>query len=154
MTDRLDLMGVDIALDWGRGGGFFEDAELRSALTGGATGARDIRVVTRVDAIEQALVNRLKTRRGELEPLGHPDYGSRHHDLIGEPNVERTRTLIKLYVLQALRHEPRIERVLAVVVSADHNPPRETVRIVLELKLIGVQAPLNLVVPFSLEDAA
>ena len=96
--------------------------------TGGATGTRDIRSVARVDAIEQALVNRLKTRRGELEPLGHPDYGSRHHDLLGEPNVERTRNLIKLYVLQALRHEPRIERVLAVVVSADHIPPRETVR--------------------------
>ena len=154
MTDRLDLMGVDIALDWGRGGGFFEDAELRSALTGGATGTRDIRSVARVEAIEQALVNRLKTRLGELEPLGHPDYGSRHHELIGEPNVERTRNLIKLYVLQALRHEPRIERVLAVVVLADHNPPRETVRIVLELKLIGVQVLLNLVVPFSLEDPA
>ena len=154
MTDRLDLMGVDIALDWGRGGGFFEDAELRSALTGGATETRDIRSVARVDAMEQALINRLKTRRGELEPLGHPDYGSRHHDLLGEPNVERTRNLIKLYVLQALRQEPRIERVLAVMVSADHNPPRDTVRIVITLKLIGVQVPLNLVVPFSLEDPA
>lgn len=154
MTDRLDLMGIDIALDWGRGGGFFEDAELRSAVTGGATGTRDIRAVSRVEAIEQALVNRLKTRRGELTPLGHPDYGSRHHDLIGAPNVERTRNLIKLYVLQALRHEPRIERVLAVVVVADHKRPRETVRITLNLKLIGVQDPLNLVVPFSLEDPA
>jgi phage baseplate assembly protein W len=154
MTDRLDLMGIDIALDWGRGGGFFEDAELRSALTGRAAGARDIRTVNRVEAIEQALVNRLKTRLGELEPLGHPDYGSRHHELIGEPNVERTRNLIKLYVLQALRREPRVEKVLSVVVFADHDPPRETVRIVLSLRLIGQQVPLNLVVPFSLEDTA
>ena len=151
MADRLDLMGTDIALDWGRGGGFFEDAELRSALTGSAAGTRDIRTVSRVDAIEQALVNRLKTRLGELAPLGHPDYGSRHHELIGEPNVDRTRNLIKLYVLQALRREPRIERVLSADVSPDHLPPRSTVRIVLSLRIIGEQTPLNLVVPFSLE---
>ena len=73
---------------------------------------------TASDALEQALVNRLKTRKGELAPLGHPDYGSRHHELIGEPNVERTRNLIKLYVLQALRDEPRIEQVLKVDVRA------------------------------------
>lgn len=154
MTDRLDLVGTDIALDWGRGGGFFEDADLRSALTSRAAGARDIRTVSRVEAIEQALVNRLKTRLGELAPLGHPDYGSRHHELVGEPNVERTRNLIKLYVLQALRREPRIEKVLSAVVAADRDPPRETVRIVLSLRLIGQQVPLNLVVPFSLEDSA
>ncbi len=154
MADRLDLMGRDIALDWGRGGGFFEDAELRSALTNRVTGARDIRTISRVDAIEQALVNRLKTRLGELAPLGHPDYGSRHHELIGEPNVERTRNLIKLYVLQALRREPRIERVLSADVTPDQVPPRAMARIVLSLRLIGEQAPLNLVVPFSLEATA
>jgi phage baseplate assembly protein W len=152
MADRLDLLGTDIALDYRQGGGFFEDAELRSALTDRAAGARDIRTVSRVDAITQALVNRLKTRQGELAPLGHADYGSRHHELIGQPNVERVRNLIKLYVLQALRREPRIERVLSATVSPDHDPPRSTVRIALSLRLIGEQAPLNLVVPFSLEQ--
>ena len=152
MSRRLDLMGTDIALDWGRGGGFFEDADLRNALTGRAAGTRDIRTAEGVEAIEQALVNRLKTRLGELAPLGHPDYGSRHHELVGEPNVERTRNLIKLHVLQALRREPRIEKVISASVAADHDPPRETVRIVLSLRLIGRQAPLNMVVPFSLED--
>jgi phage baseplate assembly protein W len=154
MAARLDLMGTDIALDWGRAGGFFEDAELRSALTGSAAGARDIRTVGRVEAIEQALVNRMKTRRGELAPLGHADYGSRHHELVGEPNVQRTRDLIKLYVLQALRREPRIERILSADVTPGQTPPRSSVRIALSIRLIGEQAPLNLVIPFSLEASA
>ena len=151
MTDRLDMMGIDIALDYRQGGGFFEDADLRSALENPVSGARDILTVSRVEAISQALVNRLKTRKGELADLGHPDYGSRHHELIGEPNVQRVRNLIKLYVLQALRREPRIERVLSAVVTPDQEPPRSMVRIVLSLKLIEETAPLNLVVPFSLE---
>ena len=96
----------------------------------------------------------MKTRKGELAPLGHADYGSRHHELIGEPNVERVRNLIKLYVMQALRDEPRIERLLRVDVRPDHDPPRETVRISLKIQLIGQQTPLNLVVPFSLEVGA
>ena len=102
----------------------------------------------------QAVANRLKTRKGELAGLGHPDYGSRHHELMGEPNVERTRNLIKFFVLQALRDEPRIERVLRAEVRAEHAPPREMVRIELTIKPIGSQVPLNLVVPFSLEGGA
>lgn len=153
-TDRLDMMGIDIALDWQMGGGFYESADVRSALDNGATGTRDIRTVTRVEAISQALVNRLKTRKGELAPLGHPDYGSRHHELIGEPNVQRTRNLIKLYVLQALRREPRIEKVLSAEVVPDQEPPRSMVRVLLSLKIIEEAEPLNLVVPFSLEAAS
>ena len=86
---------------------------------------------------------RLKTQRGELAPLGHPDYGSRHHELIGQPNVERTRNLIKLYVLQALADEPRVQKVLACVVYAPHTPPRDQVRIEIELRLIDEPNPLN-----------
>lgn len=152
MVDRLAMMGTDIALDYRRGGGFYEDADLRSALDNPVAGERDIRTVARVDVISQALVNRLKTRKGELAPLGHPDYGSRHHELIGEPNVQRTRNLIKLYILQALRREPRIDKVLAAVVRPDQDPPRSMVRVELSLRLIDEVEPLNLVVPFSLES--
>ena len=154
MVDRLAMMGIDIALDFRRGGGFFEDADLRSSLDNPVSGERDIRTVSRVDAISQALVNRLKTRKGELAPLGHPDYGSRHHELIGEPNVQRVRNLIKLYILQALRREPRIERVLSAVVIPDQEPPKSMVRVELSLRLIDEIEPLNLVVPFSLEASS
>lgn len=153
-ADRLALMGRDLALDWGRGGGFFEEADLRAALSGRSPGARDLRTLDGLGTIEQALVNRLKTRMGELAPLGHPDYGSRHHELIGEPNTQRTRNLVKLHVLQALRREPRVERVLSATVTPAETPPRETVRIALVLRLAGVASPLNLVVPFSLEAEA
>lgn len=145
-------MGRDLMLDYTFGGGFFEDADLSSkARTGAPASSRDLVAAEGIDAITQAIANRLKTRKGELAPLGHPDYGSQHHSLIGEPNVQRTRDLIKLYVLQALRAEPRIEKVLKADVAAEHSPPRDTVRLTLSVKLVSATNPLNLVIPFSLE---
>ena len=145
------FMGRDLRLDYTFGGGFFEDADLASGRRrDGASTATDLHVADGIDNLTQAIANRLKTRRGELAALGHPDYGSRHHELIGEPNVERTRDLIKLYVLQALRDEPRVEKVLSAKVTAEHTPPRESVRIELEIRVRGEPSPLNLVVPFSL----
>jgi phage baseplate assembly protein W len=147
-------MGRDLRLDYTFGGGFFEDADLASAARAGApVTTRDLSVADGVDAITQAIANRLKTRQGELASLGHPTYGSKHHSLIGEPNVERTRDLIKLYILQALREEPRIEKVLKADVAAEHVPPRESVRVTLTVRLVRVATPLNLVIPFSLEAA-
>lgn len=141
-------MGRDLQLSWATGGGLFEAADLANRRV---AGRRDLEVAQSVDNIVQALINRIMTRRGELAPLGHPDYGSRHHELIGEPNVVRTRNLIKLYILQALRDEPRIEKVLGVTVRAEHQPPRDVVRVELDLKLISAPTPINLIIPFSLE---
>jgi phage baseplate assembly protein W len=146
------VLGRDLALDFMLGA-FREDADLRVVRAAGLS-RTDLDLVEDVANLEQAVANRLKTRNGELAGLGHPDYGSRHHELMGEPNVERTRNLIKFFVLQALRDEPRIERVLRADVRAGHAPPRETVRIELSIKPIGSEVPLNLVVPFSLESGA
>jgi phage baseplate assembly protein W len=159
-SDRLatltPLLGRDLELDYALAGGFFEDADLGVGPRAGAAGAagrRDLTLAGGLDNLTQAIANRLKTRRGELAPLGHPDYGSRHHELIGEPNVPRTWNLIKLYILQALRGEPRIEKVLAATVGPEHQPPRDTVRIELTVLLLGVATPVDLAVPFSLEAA-
>jgi phage baseplate assembly protein W len=141
------FQGRDLRLDYALSGGFFEDADVAAERRGAH---RDLAVADGLDNLTQAIANRLKTRQGELAPLGHPGYGSRHHDLIGEPNVPRTRNLIKLYVLQALRDEPRIERVLRASVRAEHDPPRDVVRIELDVRVTGQAEPLNLVVPFSL----
>jgi phage baseplate assembly protein W len=146
-------LGTDLDLRYAGPSGAFEDADLETVRRGDAR-TRDLAVVAGVDAAEQMLANRLKTQRGELEALGHPDYGSRHHELIGQPNVQRTRNLIKLHVLDALGREPRIEKILECRVFAPHEPPRDIVRIELELRLIDQPHPLNLVVPFSLEGAA
>ena len=142
------VLGRDLRLDYAQHQGFFEDADLVTTRSPG--GGRDLALVDGIDNLTQAIANRLKTRKGELAALGHPNYGSRHHELIGEPNVERTRNLVKLYILQALRDEPRIEKVLRADVRAEHSPPRETVRVELQVRVQGVAAPLNLVVPFSL----
>ena len=146
------LLGRDLLLDYTLAGGFFEDADLASEKRLDRPAApRDLSVAGGIDNLTQAIANRLKTRKGELAALGHPEYGSRHHELIGQPNVDRTRNLIKLYVLQALRDEPRIEKVLAVTVTPEHIPPRDTVIVSLSVRVVRERTRLNLVVPFSLE---
>ena len=152
---ELDLLlrelGTDLDLTFRGPAGYFEDADLTTVRAGDRSPRRtDLAIVAGLDSAEQLLANRLKTQVGELAPLGHPDYGSRHHELIGQPNVERTRNLIKLYVLEALGREPRVEKVLEATVYAPHDPPRDQVRIELTLQLVGRPNPLNLVVPFSL----
>jgi phage baseplate assembly protein W len=76
------------------------------------------------DNLAQAIVMRLLTPRGELAELGHPEYGSRLHELLGAPNSETRRGLAKLFVLEALAQEPRIAKVVDVSVSP--HPDRTT----------------------------
>jgi phage baseplate assembly protein W len=115
---------------------------------------RDLESVTGVDNATQGIIHRIKTRMGELSDLGHPDYGSRHHELIGQPNTAHNRNLVKLYILQALAREPRIEEVLVAKIHFDPLRDREKVNLELTLKLIGAPVPANLVIPFSFEDRA
>ena len=150
--DRLEVrLGRDLELRYLETAGMFEDAEFATTSRRGVTYdvLLDIAVTAGVPAAVQMLANRIKTRRGELAALGHPEYGSRHHELIGEPNSERNRNLIKLYILQALRHEPRIAEVLECSVTTPVDPPRDQVRVELTVLLIDEHEPLNLVVPFS-----
>jgi phage baseplate assembly protein W len=151
---RLRQLGTDLALFYPGPAGYWEDADLRAAIPRDVRGPVDIDVVSGVEAADQLFVNRLKTRKGELAPLGHPEYGSRHHELIGQPNVERTRALIKLYVLEAMSHEPRVAKIHKCDVTADHQPPRDVVRIVMQVEIVGEPNPRNLVVPFSLAVGA
>jgi phage baseplate assembly protein W len=156
---ELDLLyrqlGTDLALQFAGPGGWWENADLTVAIQPGRLAIPDdLETTTGEASAEQFLVDRLKTQQGELAALGHPEYGSRHHELIGQPNNQRTQNLIKVYVLQALAQEPRIETVLSANVYATSSPPRDTVQIDLTVQLIGQPNPLNLVVPFSLEVAA
>jgi phage baseplate assembly protein W len=151
---QLDVLwkrlGRDLELGWAGPAGAFDDADLAvDTRFTGATRTTDLAVVDEVAAARQLLANRLKTRRGELAALGHPDYGSRHHELIGEPNTERTRNLVKLHVLEALRREPRIQKVERCDVTTASRP-RDVVRIELTIRLIDEPNPLNLIMPFDL----
>ena len=111
--------------------------------------ARDVAVVSGIANLVQALIVRLQTERGELAPLGHPDYGSRHHELVGEPNSETNRNLVKLHVLSCLRQEPRLEEIVRVEVRPAGPGDRSTVTIDVEARARGSATPLSLVVPFS-----
>jgi hypothetical protein len=98
----------------------------------------------------QSLIVRLLTERGELAPLGHLDYGSRHHQLIGEPNTESNRNLVKLYILECLKQERRIESVLKIdVKQGAGRENRDKVDVEILLRIRGVPDALNLVLPFS-----
>jgi phage baseplate assembly protein W len=112
----------------------------------------DLARVTGKANLVQALILRLKTEQGELASLGHPNYGSRHHRLIGEPNTEGNRNLIRLYILECLRQEPRLEKIERIVVRpGPGRQNRDKVEIELTLKAKGVPDALILVVPFSFE---
>lgn len=148
LDKRMKRMGTDLKLSFNGPSGWWEDGD--QEITRQVRRGSDLAVAEGLDAIDQMLINRLKTQKGELAPLGHPGYGSRHHELIGEPNVERTRNLIKLYILEALSHEPRLEKVLDCKVTQDPSE-RSTVRISIWAKIIAIDEPRNLVVPFNLE---
>lgn len=115
-----------------------------------ATGQVDLETLTADDNLKQALLLRFLTRRGELEPLGHPTYGSRLFDLIGELNTLATRNRAKLYVLEALAMEPRVAEVLSVTVETNRAEPTQ-IDIDVRLRPIFADTVLNLVFPFFLQ---
>lgn len=112
--------------------------------------SNDVGVIAGQANMVQSLIMRLQTEQGELEALGHPNYGSKHHRLIGEPNVESNRNLLKLYVLDCLRQEPRLESIDKIEVKqGEGRENRDKVDITVTVKLKGVPDALSFVVPFS-----
>jgi hypothetical protein len=110
----------------------------------------DLGLVDGRAALVQALIMRLMTERGELARLGHADYGSRHHQLVGEPNVEGNRSLLKLYILECLHQEQRLQQIMNVTVSPiAGRDNREKVAVGITVLMKGVPDPLSFVVPFS-----
>lgn len=152
VAERATLMrrlGTDIALTFAGPAGTFDDADIATDATTALGADTDVALATGVEAARQMLVNRILTRRGELAALGHPKYGSRHHELIGQPNTERTRNLIKLHVLECLRQEPRVAKVVRCDVVAFERH-RDIVRLEVDIRLIDEPNPLNLVIPIEL----
>jgi phage baseplate assembly protein W len=83
----------------------------------------DLATVSGRDNLAQALTLRLLIARGELRALGHPQYGSRVHELLGEaldgPNLE----LLRRHVRHALLGDPRVAQVTRVDVSPRKDAP-------------------------------
>jgi phage baseplate assembly protein W len=100
------------------------------------------------DNLEQAIVLRLLTPRGELAALGHPEYGSRIHELIGQPNTENTRNRLRLFILEALQAERRVAEIVEVTVVDGRH--RGSAEVQLRVRPIGATEILD-IGPFTLE---
>jgi phage baseplate assembly protein W len=114
------------------------------------TSQLDLDTLGTADNLVQALLLRFLTPVGDLALLGHPDYGSRLVELIGELNNETNRNRAKLYTLQALQAEPRVKEIRAVTVT---QSLRDRTRMDIKVSLLPVDSDtlLNLVFPFFLE---
>jgi phage baseplate assembly protein W len=135
------LFGTDLGLS-DRGGA----KDLASDPSG------DLALAQGNENISQALTMRLLVRKGELARLGWPDYGSRIHELIGEPNNQRTHTILMAHARAAIEQDARVEKVESVVARVLPGE-REVVRLELEIELIHDQQPLNLVFDVRLGTA-
>lgn len=111
----------------------------------------DMGVVSGSRNLAQAVIMRLLTPRGELSALGHPEYGSRLHELIGRQNTETTRNLMKLHILESLQVESRIEELVEVIVEPSQGA-RDRVDVLLRLKPLGETGTVT-IGPFTLELA-
>lgn len=108
-----DALKTDLRLAFKESG----DVDLDWSTDTGAT------TVSGKDNLIQALTMRLIVYRGHLGELGHQRYGSRVADLIGEPLDRANLELLRRYVRQALKEDPRVEEVTALTVSARADLP-------------------------------
>jgi len=125
-----------------------QDEELGSDLAISPSG--DLDLVSDEYNLGQAIINRLKTRRGELADLGHPNYGSRLYELVGEPNNKRTRGLARTYTAECIGQDPRVKEVLSIIVKVPKDDPHR-IDIDMTVLPIGRSTALNIVFPFYLE---
>ena len=95
-----------------------QDEERRVSSSGRVVRLWDVTRSSGRDNLRQAIEIRLLTPKGELAALGHPEYGSRLPELVGQPNTETTQNLAKLFVIEALKQERRIQKIISVDVSA------------------------------------
>lgn len=129
----IDPFGTDLRLVFARGS---EGADL-------AVGLQDLETVSGVENLVQALTLRLLVDRGELDGLGHPRYGSRIRDLIGEPLDRANLELLRRYVRQELLRDPRVEEVLQVRVTP-HEPTRNGVDVEARVRAVsGLETSLE-----------
>src|SRR5215210_6052270 len=101
-------------------------------------GAGDLGLAQGNENIIQALTLRLRVRRGELAALGWPAYGSRLHELIGEPNISRIHVRLMAYARSTIEEDPRVAEVSETTALPTG---RDTVRLTMEIRLIDQPSP-------------
>jgi phage baseplate assembly protein W len=144
--DLRQLFGTDLRLRDVAGA-----ADL--TLQGPAGGSGDVALAAGDDNIVQALTMRLRVRKGELAALGWPDYGSRLHELIGEPDLARTRLKAQVFARDAVEADPRVAQVESVTVVRIPGE-REVLRLAMQVRTISAPVPANLVFDLALDGSA
>jgi phage baseplate assembly protein W len=139
MTLKEEKLGRDLKLKFGDYG-----ADLSVSTRG------DLDTVSDEDNLAQAIISRLSTEKGELYDIGHPDYGSRLYEVIGEVNNEMTRRLIKAIVQECLNQENRIKEIRSINVYTDQEDPH---KLNIEFSILTAEGSnqLTLMYPFPLE---
>ena len=116
-----------------------KDEDRRTVVGGRGFRVRDFAILEGRENLGQALTTRLLTPKGELARLGHPAYGSRLHEVIGQLNTPTTRNLAKLFVIETLKAERRVEAIESVDVTP-HPVNRFLIRIAISVKPVGSDA--------------
>lgn len=120
-----------------------------SRILGVPVAAKDIQDLAPISGREnlaQALILRLLTPLGALTPLGHPDYGCRLVELIGERNNGVNRNLARLYTIAAIGQERRVAKLVSLAVTVPPGFP-DNIRIELVVLPVDDDEPL----PVALE---
>ena len=98
----------------------------------------DFDLITGRENLAQAIIMRLLTPRGELSALGHPTYGSRLHELVGSNNTATNLALARLYILESLKQESRIEKINQLLIEP---APGSRDRVNIFLEVFPINAP-------------
>ena len=132
---------LDVADSWGG-----LDLGIGAAGRGipGHPGGDDLTLAAERANLGQALILRLLTPLGSLAPLGHPGYGSRLTELIGERNDEAHRNLARLFTIQAVAQERRAT-LADLVVDVPAGRP-DVIAIAFSVLPVGSVDPLDLAV--------
>lgn len=111
------------------------------------TSTKDISIISNIDNVKQAVVDRLKTEVGEL---AYDDiYGLDLELLIGRKHTVEREELLRLSIINALRQEPRIKSISKVQVVSDKSK-RDIIYV--DIVIVPVQSQgtvsLNLIYPY------
>ena len=123
----------------------------RDGVTFVSTVQKDLATIGGRANLAQAIINRLLTRKGELRSLGHPDYGSRLYELVGEPNNIRVQGLAEIYIRESLAQESRIEQITGIAFAPiNRHANRHELRMQISVKPRGSAENLTLILPINL----
>ncbi len=105
----------------------------------------DLSLRNGLDNVAQAIQNRLLTRKGEMNKLGHSTYGSELYRLIGQPKTWRTKARAEMYIREALNNESRVQEVVSITFPEPNTlEGRFTLDIDIQVKVVNFQEQLKL----------